>query len=530
MTDRLSAGGAAPFVTALPGRLAALGPWQRRGVLFGLGALTVLGLPPVDAWPVAFLTLPALIWMLEGAHSRKAAFGTGWWFLFGYFFVGWYWISNALLVFSASFAWMIPFALIGLPGAMAIYGGLALLVPHLLLGPGPQRRVARILLTVAALGGADILRGLLLTGFPWNTFGYLWSGTEPLSQAAALVGLYGLGLMVLLSGALPALAANGGRMAAAGLAAALLIPAMVYAAGAVRLAGAPDPVAQQADPARPGIRMVQANIPQREKWRSTFRERNLQMHLTDSVADRPDWVRTILWPETAAAFLVENSDDYRAAMARYAVPEGGYLITGAPRRTKQPEALHNSIVAVDHHASVVATYDKAHLVPFGEYVPLGRYLPFGGVASGALDYSPGPGPRTIRLPGLPPLSPLICYEVIFPGAVTDPADRPEWLLNATNDAWYGRTAGPYQHLQHARLRAVEEGLPLVRPANTGVSIAFDAFGREIGRIPLETRGVLDFRLPPAEPPTLFSKLGMTLPLVMLLALAATGLVVGRRSV
>lgn len=527
MTERLSDRGALTLVSALPDRLATLGSWRRRGVLFGLGALTVLGLPPVDAWPIAFLTLPVLVWLLEAATTRKAAFGTGWWFLFGYFSVGWYWISNALLVFSASFAWMIPFALIGLPGAMAIYGGLALMVPHLLLGPGPGRRVARVLLTVAALAAADVLRGFLLTGFPWNAFGYLWSGTEPLSQGAAWIGLYGLGILVLLAGALPALAANGGRVAAVGLAAAAAIPAAVYAGGALRLAAAPDLMVQQADPTLPGVRMVQSNIPQREKWRRELRERNLEMHLADSISERPDWVRTILWPETAAAFLIEDSDDYRSAMARYAVPESGYLITGAPRRTSKPKALHNSVVVVDKQADIPASYDKSHLVPFGEYVPLGKYMPFGKVASGALDYSPGPGPQTIRLPGLPAFSPLICYEVIFPGAVIDPTDRPEWLLNVTNDAWYGRTAGPHQHLQHARLRAVEEGLPLLRPANTGISVAFDGFGREIGRIPLETRGVLDLRLPPAQSPTLFSRFGVSLPLVMLIIVAAAGLIARR---
>ncbi|MEQ8830795.1 MAG: apolipoprotein N-acyltransferase [Alphaproteobacteria bacterium] len=523
MTDRPFNGGVA-FVTGLPGRLGALGPWRRRGLLFGLGAATVLGLPPVDAWPVAFLTLPMLIWLLESAQSRKQAFGTGWWFLFGYFAVGWYWISNALLVFSASLAWMIPFALIGLPGALAIYGGLALLIPHILLGPGPQRRVARVLLTVAALAGADIARGFLLTGFPWNVFGYLWSGTEALSQSAALFGVYGIGLLVLLSGALPALAANGGRKAIAALAVAVAIPLLTYAGGAVRLADAPDLAVQQADPALPGLRMVQANVPQREKWRHELRERNLQIHLLDSSEGRPDWVGAVLWPETAAAFLVEDSDDYRAAMARYAVPENGYLITGTPRRTRQPvKALFNSVVAIDDRSVVRARYDKAHLVPFGEYVPLAKYMPFGKVAAGEIDYSPGPGPRTIRLAGLPPVSPLICYEVIFPSAVTDPADRPAWLLNVTNDAWYGRTAGPYQHLQHARMRAVEEGLPLVRPANTGISIAFDGYGREIGRIPLETRGVLDLRLPPSLAPTVFAQWGMTLPLVMLVLLVAGGL-------
>lgn len=507
---------------SVPNVFAERGVWGRHGIAFAAGSLTVLGLPPLDLWPIAFLTLPALYFCLEAAGSRKAAFATGWWFGFGYLVVGWYWISNALLVFSDAFWWMVPFALIGLPGVMALYYGLAALLVHEIARRTGAGRLSRVLLLASAFAAADMLRGYLLTGFPWNSFGYLWSGTEPLSQGAALVGVYGLGVAVLVSGMLPAVSFGAsGRRRAAAVAVAMLIPASVYSFGAMRLADLPDMAAVQADESRPGLRLVQVNIPQREKWRRDLTLRNFEWHINDSMAARPDWIDAVIWPETAAAFLIEDRADLRAAAGNFGAAPGGYLLTGAPRRPDRA-TLHNSLVVLNDIGLVQETYDKAHLVPFGEYVPLGDLMPFGKVTVGAIDYTPGPGPRTLHLPGLPPVSPLICYEVIFPGAVTDADDRPDWLLNPTNDAWYGDTAGPYQHLHHARLRAVEEGLPLVRAANTGISAAFDAYGREIGRIDLSSRGVLDFRLPPPAAKTVFAQFGNSLALLLICSVAVAG--------
>jgi apolipoprotein N-acyltransferase len=238
-------------------------------------------------------------------------------------------------------------------------------------------------------------------------------------------------------------------------------------------------------------------------------------------------VKDVIWGENAATFFVEEQPVYRDAMAR-AIPPGGLLITGAPRRSPGPPLrIWNSVVAVDARGAVVGHYDKSHLVPFGEYVPLREFLPIDKVAYGAVDYSAGDGPRTLELGALPPVSVLICYEAIFPGAVVDRAHRPAWLLNLTNDAWYGVTAGPHQHLAIARLRAVEEGLPLVRAANTGISAVFDSYGRELGRIGLARQGVLDFRLPPplAEP-TPYARYGDRI-FAIILTVFCTGLFVLR---
>jgi apolipoprotein N-acyltransferase len=237
---------------------------------------------------------------------------------------------------------------------------------------------------------------------------------------------------------------------------------------------------------------VQASIPQTEKWKAEFKERNLRRHMALSLKDRPDWVTHVIWPEMAATYYVETDPEMRRLLSR-AAPPAGWLITGAPRRDET--GLHNSAIALDSAGSVVGVYDKFHLVPFGEYVPFRDYLPIEKITHGSGGYSPGPGPRTIRFPGLPPVSPLVCYEVIFPGAVMDREDPAEWLLNLTNDGWYGATAGPYQHLAIARLRAIEEGAPMVRAAYTGVSAIIDPYGRIIQRIGLNQIGVLDTPLP-----------------------------------
>jgi apolipoprotein N-acyltransferase len=504
-------------VSAIAERLAALSGWRRRGTAFLAGGVATLALPPAGVLPALYLAFPVLVWMLGGARTNRAAFGTGWWFGFGWFTASLYWIGNALLVFSDRHAWLIPFAVLVLPAFLALYTGLAGLIARI--GRNPLERA---LWLAAGWTAGEWLRGVLFTGFPWNLVGYAWMASDALMQGAAVVGAYGLSLMAVLSAALPAaLVMNGRQVRLSAAAIAALVLVLPWVGGAARLAIAP-PLGT-ADQPGIGMRIVQAGIPQRAKWRRDLRERHLGENLRLSVENRPDWVTHILWSENAATFFIEEEPAYRAAMAR-ATPLGGLLITGAPRRVAEPFQIWNSVFAVDVHGAVVGHYDKAHLVPFGEYMPLRDYIPVEKVAHGAIDYSAGKGPTTLHLNGLPPFSPLVCYEAIFPGAVLDRADRPAWLFNLTNDAWYGATAGPHQHLAIARLRAVEEGMPLVRAANTGISAAFDPYGREVGRIGLERRGVLDFHLPEplgTVPP--FGRFGNLIPgaLVVLLTVALT---------
>ncbi|MGY8958441.1 MAG: apolipoprotein N-acyltransferase, partial [Alphaproteobacteria bacterium] len=422
--------------------------WRRYGVVFVLGAVATLALPPAYVSPILYIVFPAALWALGGAQTNRQAFLIGWWFGFGYFLAGLYWIGFALLVFAEKHAWMLPFAVLGLPAVLAVFTGLAFQI-----AARARTLLTRVVLFVVAWSALEWVRGTILTGFPWNLIGQSWTGSDAMSQSAALYGVYGLSFVVLASASAAALLVDKSkRVRRIALAVALGVPLAAWAGGAVRLSNAP--VAGDAVVEGVGLRIVQASIPQTEKWKAEFKERNLRRHMALSLKDRPDWVTHVIWPEMAATYYVETDPEMRRLLSR-AAPPAGWLITGAPRRDET--GLHNSAIALDSAGSVVGVYDKFHLVPFGEYVPFRDYLPIEKITHGSGGYSPGPGPRTIRFPGLPPVSPLVCYEVIFPGAVMDREDPAEWLLNLTNDGWYGATAGPYQLLAIARLRAIEEG-------------------------------------------------------------------------
>jgi apolipoprotein N-acyltransferase len=311
----------------------------------------------------------------------------------------------------------------------------------------------------------------------------------------------------------PSLLPLSGLRRAAPAIAALLLIAVPAAAGAVRLQLLPTVSTAT------WLRLVQPSIPQSLKWDSDAADANFHrlIELSASPADHP--LAAVLWPEAAATFLIERDASRRTAIAAVA-PKEGYVITGALRGNPPPGPVvqvWNSIEAVDQNGAIRASYDKAHLVPFGEYIPFGDWLPIRDLSVGAIDLSAGPGPQTIALPGLPSFGPLVCYEAIFPAAAIDRETRPAWILNVTNDAWYGRSSGPFQHFAIARTRAIEEGLPLVRVANNGVSGVVDAEGRILSGMALDTIGYIDVRLPAAGPPTLYGRAGDWPFLVLLIA-------------
>ena len=515
-----------PALARLDARLARLTGWRRYSVLALLGALGALALPPVHIVPAFCVGLWAIIWSIERAPSSRAAFAAGWWVAFGYFLAGLYWIASALLVDPIRFGWMIPFIVGGLSGVLALFIGAAAAVVRRLRLKG----VAGVLALAVAWLFFEWLRSWIFSGFPWNLAGYVWAFSDAMNQFAALVGIWGLTLVTIIGLGLPALLARPAkrpRTIVSAVAGGLLLLVAVWVGGMIRLS--------MADPARGDglhLRIVQASIPQTLKNDSNAAYQNVlrQVELTRGTPGG-EAARLVIWPEAAVPFLIEREPMLRTALAGV-VPAGGYLFTGAPRgepKTGPLDQVWNSLVVLDGHGDIRATFDKFHLVPLGEYVPLRRVFPFiSKVTPGGMDFSAGPGPTTIRLPGLPAVGPVICYEVIFPHAVVNQADRPDWIVNLTNDGWFGITSGPYQHFASARLRAVEEGLPLVRAANNGISGIVDPYGRVIDRLGLDEIGVIDGVLPQPLTPTAYARAGDWNVLALGLIAALLALVCHRR--
>lgn len=500
---------------AAPGRL-----WHRLPLLeLAIGATASLGLAPFGFWPATPAALGLALWHLSGPGPARRAGARALFVGVGYFGAGLAWIVEPFLVDAATYGWMAPFALI----LMALGGGLFWAVPvwtacRLAASP-PARGIA----IAAALLVSEWLRGWIFTGFPWAQPGQAWLGS-PVAQLAAAGGQLGLTALSLTLAALPVvfLRASGRRAGWAGLAASALLLAGVWAGGAARLA-APDPA-----PTTIVLRLVQPDADQALKWdpgwAAEFYRRLLAGSAGPTAEGRiPD---AVIWPETAVSFLLNEAGPVLPQMAGSA--GGAMLLTGMQRA--EGARWYNSLVAVSPDGAARPVYDKFHLVPFGEYIPWGDAMARLGItafaAQNGFGYSPGPGPAVLRIGALPPFQPLICYEAVFPQHLRATASaRPEWLLQVTNDAWFGGFSGPWQHLAQARLRAIETGLPLIRVANTGITAAIDARGRVIAGLGLGAQGRIDVTLPGALPPTPWLARGDA-PLVavaaLLLLLAALG--------
>lgn len=522
-----------------------LGPWPRRALAVAAGALSVMALAPFFIWPVLFLTMPALVFLIDAAIAsaprRPAAHAAAaaWWFAFGYFLAGLFWIGEAFLVEADKFAALMPFAVLAMPAGLGLFWAAAAAGASRYWRPG----LARVAVLAVTLSAAEWLRGHILTGFPWNVLGYALTAPDVMMQSASVLGIYGLTLLAVGIFATPLVAwtdhrcepdLHPARQAAAAALGLTVLPLLAIAGwGWWRLADAPS-----ADPAPAGIRLrlVQPSIPQREKWQAENQRRNFQRHLEltrqrpDGSVDDAKGIALIVWPEAAMPFLPLDAPAALEALATI-VPEGGHLVAGLLRVEPVPlqvssrgRRVLNSLAAFGPGGKPVAIYDKTHLVPFGEYLPFQSTLEAIGLEQltrirGGFDVGPTPRPL-LRMAGLPALAPLICYEAIFPGTVVPAADRPEALLNVTNDGWFGNTTGPRQHLHQARVRAVEEGLPVIRSANNGISAVIDARGRIVARLDLDVAGVVDATLPATIPPTVYARHGDALFGIMLLALAA----------
>jgi apolipoprotein N-acyltransferase len=498
-------------LTSLKTRLSSLTGIKKYATAFALGALMTLSMPPVGAFYLLLLCVPGVIWLARAGTTKKDAFLTGWAFGTGYFIFGLYWVSVALFVDIASFWWVLPLSAIAGPAVLALFYAL---IP-LLAWRYRKHEAIHALMMVCGWSLIEWIRGHVLTGFPWNLPGYTWHMILPLMQTNALVGIYGLTLLTLLWAIMPVLALTPQKK---------LVPLLMASFVAAAIGGMAriylHPVAQFD---KYTVRIVQPNIRQSLKWDRDEAERNFRHHLELTAAPAPAPITFVIWPETAVTTDLQNDPEAAHALSR-ALPAGSTALVGNLRHPGQ-DLFYNGIIALDKNAKVLGTYDKHHLVPFGEYIPLRRYLNLTPIANGIAmigDFSRGSGVATLHLDGLPRPSPLICYEAIFPGEVASRDDRPDWLLNVTNDAWYGKTAGPHQHFESTRVRAVEEGLPLVRSANTGISGTIDPLGRVIGIKKLGETGIVDTILPRPLPPTPYAKFGDRIFFLMLLILAVIG--------
>jgi apolipoprotein N-acyltransferase len=493
--------------------------WRRALIAFAAGGLSALAQAPFDAWPLLFLTFPVLVWLLDGAAAGRlggapSAAIAGWWFGFGYFLAGLYWIGHAFLVDAKTFGWLLPIAVVGLPAILACFTAFGLGLARMLWTRGATRLIALAL----ALTIAEWLRGYLLSGFPWNAIGYALTGPLVLAQAASLIGIWGLTFIAVAVFASPAVltddpAETRRRWMPLALGAVLLAGLAAY--GALRLARTPTVFV---DGVR--LRIMQPNLQQDEKFNPSAKQRVMShyIELSDrSTGPQSTGIRDVthlIWPESAFPFLLTREPDAMAQIAAL-LPQGTVLITGAVRPPELPPGVrlsraYNSVYVIDHDGSILSVYDKVHLVPFGEYLPLQAFLE----RLGLLQLTKVPGGfiegdrrRAMNVPNAPRMLPLICYEIIFPSEAVPRGERPGWLINLTNDGWFGISSGPYQHLQQARVRAIEQGLPLARAANTGVSAVIDPLGRVVGSLALGTEGVLDASLPRRIDPTFYVRTG-----------------------
>ena len=491
----------------LPARLSALRGWRADAAAVLGGAVSALALPPLYGLPALLIGIPVLLCLIQGAPRAAVAARRGWWFGFGLHVIGLYWITEAILIEAARFWWLVPFAVPGLAAVLAVFIAVPAAVAW---RAGAGWRVALALAGAWVLG--DLARQFVATGFPWNPLGSVWEfpgrAGDIMIQPASLVGVHGMTLLTIVLAATPLL----GRAWRIG---GLAVLALWCGFGVVRL--------DQTLPPGPDLTvlLIQGNVAQGQKWDRALMVSIFRRYLAltrQAVAQANGHPAVVVWPETASPALLQTDGAARALIAEAA--DGATALVGSVRFDAAGRP-RNSLFALGANGLVEAIYDKWHLVPFGEYQP--DWLPVGFQVVPGGGFAAGPGPATLHVPGIPAVGALICYEAIFSHQVIDESDRPDWMVNVTNDAWFGNSSGPRQHLAAARLRAVEEGLPLLRAANTGISVAFDGRGHELGRIEMQTAGILPVRLPAPLGLPFYARVGLMLPTGAAMLVLITGL-------
>lgn len=520
------------WFSSLPDTISTWSLKKRALTAFLAGSLCVQAMPPACLWLLLGIGLPLLYILLSTTRSPKTAFLECWLFAFAYFGFSLIWIGNALLVDGNPFSWVWPFAIAGLPALLALFYGLCGAMLSLLI---KVRSWAGWLAFVAAISFTEWVRGHIFTGFPWNLLGYAWNENLALSQSTALFGIYGLTLVTIAWAMIPAfwwcsIGQKKTRLIASGMLGVLALGLFLW--GNARLAA--HPLNLRSDVI---LRIVQPNIQQEDKWDNIKSGENLRKTLDLSQPDDGNATAPtiIIWPETAVVekLLLHPQVMGAAQNLLQSYRHPAYLMTGILRSDKSPEGqdrYYNSLVTYDRSMSRVSLYDKSHLVPFGEYIPFKEYIPLNPfVAFGG--FEEGNGPETQPIDELIKISPLVCYEIIFPAAVIRKGSpEADLMVNVTNDGWYGDSAGPRQHLAMARFRAIEEGIPVARSANTGISGVFDAHGRLVSSIELNEAGAINVALPQRLEGTLYGRWGDLPFLFFVISLFLVSFILHRRSV
>ena len=463
--------------------------WQAWLLMLVAGALMTLTFAPFYYFPLLIPSLVVLFQQLDAAPTNRTAFWRGWAWGFGFFVSGIYWISLALLVDAEQFAWLIPFALFGLTGALAIFLGV---MGYVYARWKPQSKAEKLLWFVCLFAMTEYARGHLFTGFPWNLVGYAAGAVTSLEQWASVFGAYGLSVtLVTWSVIWLCFKAKWQWVLWVLLPIAAITFQAMQGPAEKRLAGAT-------------ARVVQGNIEQALKWDPRYKREIVERYQRLSAKPGLERVDVVIWPEATLPYAVAPDTMWLPELTSF-LQKGQLLITGGTR-TNDTE-FWNSVLVLNYKGELVSYYDKHHLVPFGEYVPFSEYLPMEKIAPGFGEFSRGMQGTVLELDGLPIMAPLVCYEAIF-SHYADSQSRAQLLLNLTNDAWFGESIGPYQHEAISRMRAIEQGLPLLRVANTGVSGYYDANGRVVHRTDLGQTTMFDVELSvPNNHNTLFAICG-----------------------
>jgi apolipoprotein N-acyltransferase len=500
---------------------------NKKALGFILGAISALAFAPLHFIFAAVIGFSGLFLLIDKIKDKKELFVLGWYFGFGHFLVGLYWISIALLVDIAKFAWLLPFVISLIPAALACYIGLTTLSVNLLADKAKLTPAKKVILFALIWVFFEFIRSnFIFGGFPWNLIGYSFVSFLTIAQIASVFGIYGLSLLAIILCTTPALFIKvkdqkltlhfeRKNLFITIFAVILLISSLIY--GNWHLSKTPTNSGQSII-----LRLVQPAIKQQDKWDPRSKYDSFMENVELSRAQGFENIDLVIWSESAIPYIVDQDNDLLLEAVTKAIPKKGFLISGGLRaefgnlEKSEIKKIWNSIFVINNSGQIISSYDKANLVPFGEYIPFEKFLPFiSKITDGGISFSRGLGPQTIKINDkLPSFSPLVCYEIIYTDKVVNKSNPPQFLINLTNDAWFGKSSGPYQHLAMTKIRAIEYGIPVVRVANSGISALIDPNGRIIEQLNLNKKGVIDVKLNTSSTHAIYSQNGTNTPLIL----------------